>query len=128
MSETTSQANHLDAPEREGRTIRVRASDLKPWTKADSERLAAATAGPIDTSDSPPITDEDIATGRVRIIPNRPRRGGAQAVERVEVTLPLDQDLAAWLEAESGGGGYADQVNEALRSYRERVEASRAAA
>ena len=104
-------------PIRKSRTIRVRAQDLPPWTQEDSDRLAAATAGPIDTSDSPPITQEDIDTGRVRIVRRPAPHPTPLPAATVPVSLRLDADLVEWFKGDDEAG-YAERMNVALQEYR----------
>lgn len=46
--------------------VRVFAKDLQPPTRADMIRLKKAMSRPIDTSDMPEITAQDIRSGRLK--------------------------------------------------------------
>lgn len=105
MSTTTS---------RKPKPVRKRWTDAKPPTAKRLAALRRRARGPIDTSDSPPITQEDLASGRARIV----RRGPAG--RKRSLTLRLDEDLLEWFKSQ--GEGYQTRINDALRAYRAQAE------
>ena len=83
--------------------------------KSDLDRLDRMTDEEIDTSDIPPLTDEQLAQ-------MKPLRDVfPQAVpSKVRLTIRLDADVVKWFKDEvhrAGGGSYQTLLNTALRQY-----------
>lgn len=107
----------------QGRIVRVRAADLKPRTWEDAQRLAREsdasdeelTRRALSDPDNLPVSEEDIARGRVRIV-RRPRSPGAEQVE-----VKLDEHVVAWFRAR-GGETFEHLMHHALVKYMDWAE------
>lgn len=80
---------------------------LPPLTEAqkvDLERLAATPDAEVDTSDTPELTDAQLAEMK------RPEH--FRPIKK-QITARLDADVLAWLKA--GGKGYQSRMNAILR-------------
>lgn len=82
---------------------------MKQSLESDWERVDAMTDEDIDTSDTPPLTDDFFRRARVRMPKQR-------------VTMQVDSDLIRWFQSQ--GEDYERRMNAALRLY---VEAHKAA-
>ena len=71
-------------------------------SQTDWQRLDAMTDEDIDLSDCPEITPEMFAKA---------------VVQRVLVTLRIDNDVLEWFKSQ--GQGYQTQINQLLRAYME---------
>jgi len=92
---------------RKGDVIR-RQDELGPLTAAQEAELRALAELPddqIDTSDLPPLTDEQLA---------RMVRGRFYRPVKRQITARLDADVLNWLKA--GGPGYQSRMNAILRA------------
>ncbi len=81
--------------------------ELGPVTDAEREELQALADLPdeqIDTSDIPPLSDEQLASMV---------RGRFYRPVKQQITARLDADVLAWLK--SGGKGYQGRMNAILR-------------
>ena len=81
----------------EERIVRIRGEDLPPRTEEDDRRLDEAMHRPIDTSDIPEQTAEDMQVKRVR------RDKDLNIIRLEEVTLRLDKDLVEWFKQQGEG-------------------------
>lgn len=91
--------------------VRIRASQLKPLTKAEVSRLnvlAQKHGSPAHDPDNPALSAEQLA--RLRRRRGRPPRTAAGTTT---VTMRIDSDVLAWLRAK--GPGYQTRVNAILR-------------
>jgi uncharacterized protein (DUF4415 family) len=83
--------------------------------KSDLDRLSQMTDADIDYSDTPSLTDEQLAKMKPlgEVLP--------QAVpNKVRITIRLDADIVKWFKDEvrrTGGGSYQSLLNMALRQY-----------
>ena len=87
--------------------VTYRLDQLAPVTDAEREELQALAEVPdeqIDTSDIPPLSDEQLAS----MVRGRFYRPGKR-----QITARLDADVLAWLKA--GGKGYQGRMNAILR-------------
>ena len=84
-------------------------SNLNSSSKTNWERLDAMTDEEIDTSDSPPLTEEFFARA-VWVMPGEPLPRPS-----VKVELALDPSLLAWFQAQ--GQDYEQRMQAALRLY-----------
>jgi len=89
----------------------MNASNMNNLSKTNWERIDALTDNEIDTSDIPPVTEEQVKRAVLRM-PRQPA---------VAVTVHLDPDVLAWFKA--SGKEYEQRMNAALRIY---VEAHKA--
>ena len=83
--------------------------------KSDLDRLSQMADEDIDTSDIPPLTDEQLAEMKPlrdvlpQVVPNK-----------VRITIQLDADIVKWFKDEvqrAGGDNYQALLNMALRQY-----------
>ena len=102
--------------ETEDLTSKPRANSRTHW-----ERLDALSDEEIDTSDIPPLTDEDFARSGWRLPtvlkPNLPAISAPVGVE-----VAVDEDILAWFQAQ--GQDYHGKMRAALRLYAEAHQAS----
>lgn len=92
-------------------------SNLNSSSKTNWERLDAMTDEDIDTSDSPPLT-EDFFRKAKWMMP-----GESSPRPAVKVELALDPSLLAWFQAQ--GQDYERRMQAALRLYAEAHQAAR---
>jgi len=84
-------------------------NSLQNTSRTDWARLDAMTDADIDTSDSPPLTEEFFQKAKWRTpIP-------ADAKVTVRITLQLDPNLVAWFAAQ--GDDAEERMGIALREY-----------
>ena len=88
--------------------------------KSDLDKLSQLTDDEIDTSDIPPLNDEQLA--RMKPL----REVLPQAIpQQVDLTLRLDADIVQWFENQAhqtGEDSYQALLNTALRRYIESRE------
>lgn len=82
----------------------MNAPDTNKSSATNWARVDALTDESNDTSDIPPLTDEQLAHATLRL-PHQP----------VAVTLHIDPDVLAWFKAQ--GAEYEQRINAALRIY-----------
>ncbi len=99
--------------------------DLETKPQANSrthwERLDALSDEEIDTSDIPPLTDEDFARSEWRLPAAMKLNLPAETVS-VVVEVAVDKDILAWFQAQ--GQDYQAKMRAALRLYAEVHQAS----
>jgi uncharacterized protein (DUF4415 family) len=99
--------------------------DLNMKPRADSrthwERLDALADEEIDTSDIPPLTDDDFARSEWRL-PSALTPNYAEKAAPVIVKVAVDKDILAWFQAQ--GQDYQTRMRAALRLYAEAHQAS----
>ncbi len=78
--------------------------DTNKFSATNWARVDALTDDEIDTSDIPPLTEEELAGATLRM-PRQP----------VAVTLHVDSDVLEWFKAQ--GAEYEWRINAALRIY-----------
>ena len=93
----------------------------KSVSRTNWERLDALTDEEIDTSDIPPLTDEDFARSEWRF-PVSSRSGASVAVHAVMIEVAVDEDILAWFQSQ--GQDYQQRIRAALRLYAEAHQAS----
>ena len=79
-------------------------------SQTDWERINAMKDRDIDLSDISEVTEEQIASAKLRI------GGKAIPKEKMRVNILLDANIVAYFKAKSGGRGYQSLINEALKS------------
>lgn len=79
-------------------------------SQTDWQRLDAMTDEEIDLSDCPEITPEMFAKAVIR-------RSVPSAKSKIQVTLPIDNDVLEWFKSQ--GQGYQTEINRLLRAYME---------
>lgn len=94
------------------------AAELSGPTRTDWARVDALSEDEIDTSDIPPLTEEDLARMQWRF-PASVSLGRARAVT---VEVVIEEDVLEWFQAQ--GQNYPQRMQAALRLY---AEAHRAA-
>ena len=97
-------------------TISSNSSETEPQTvsRTNWERLDALSDEEIDTSDIPPLTDEDFARSEWRF--PAPARSASPAHE-VLIEVAVDEDILAWFQSQ--GQDYPQRMRAALRLYAE---------
>ena len=89
----------------------MKESSLSGSSKTNWERLDALTDEEIDTSDSPPLSEEFFANAKW-LMP-----GESAAGQTVKVELELDPKILAWFQSQ--GTDYERRMQAALRLYAE---------
>ena len=102
-------------------TILSSSLNVQPQTgsRTNWERLDALSDEEIDTSDIPPLTDEDFARSEWRF-PAAAR--SAAPAHAVTIEVAVDEDILAWFQAQ--GQDYQQRMRAALRLYAEAHQAS----
>ena len=97
-------------------TISNNSTEAKPQTvsRTNWEHLDALSDEEIDTSDIPPLTEEDFARSEWRF-PAAARSVAPAHVVMIEVAV--DEDILAWFQAQ--GQDYQQRIRAALRLYAE---------
>lgn len=89
----------------------MKESTMSSSSKTEWERLDALTDEDIDTSDSPPLTNEFFVNARW-LMP-----GESSSQTTVKVELDLDPKILAWFQSQ--GQDYEQRMRAALRLYAE---------
>lgn len=89
------------------------ATDLAGPTRTDWARVDALSEDDIDTSDIPPLTEEQLARSQWRL----PASLHSGKVRAVTVEVAIEEDLLAWFQAQ--GADYPQRMQAALRLYAE---------
>ncbi|MGI4789525.1 MAG: BrnA antitoxin family protein [Janthinobacterium lividum] len=97
------------------------AADLSAPSRTDWERVDALSDKDIDTSDIPPLTEEDFARSSWRFpaISHTENRLPTQAVT---VEVAVDEEILAWFQSQ--GQDYPQRMRAALRLYAEAHQAA----
>jgi uncharacterized protein (DUF4415 family) len=111
MNDTSN--NFLEA---NGLEAKPRANSRTHW-----ERLDALADEEIDTSDIPPLADEDFARSEWRL-PSALTPNYAEKAAPVIVEVAVDRDILTWFQAQ--GQDYQARMRAALRLYAEAHQAS----
>ena len=98
------------------------ASEPARQSRTDWARVDALSDADIDTSDIPPMTEEDFARSEWRL-PAAERPGAPMPISAVTVEVAVDEETLAWFQEQ--GQDYPQRMRTALRLY---AEAHRAAA
>ena len=103
-----------------GRLYNMKESNLSSTSKTNWERFDALTDEEIDTSDSPPLSEEFFTKAKW-LMPGEglPHR---RVVDTVKVELDLDPQILAWFQSQ--GEDYERRMLAALRLYAEVHQAS----
>ncbi len=88
-----------------------KSEEPKAVSRTDWERLDALTDDEIDTSDSPPLTEEFFARAQWR------QPGERLPIQTIKVELDLDPKILAWFQSQ--GQDYERRMQAALRLYAE---------
>ncbi len=109
-------------------TISSNSSETKAQTTSNTsasrtnwERLDALSDAEIDTSDIPPLTDEDFARSEWRF-PASARSNSAVPAHAVKIEVTVDEDILSWFQSQ--GQDYPQRMRAALRLYAEAHQAS----
>ena len=99
-----------------------KSSESEPQTvsRTNWERLDALSDEQIDTSDIPPLTDEDFARSEWRF-PATARSGQPAPTHAVLIEVAVDEDILAWFQSQ--GQDYPQRMRAALRLYAEAHQA-----
>jgi len=104
-------------------SLETKTSEVKP--RADSrthwDRLDALSDAEIDTSDIPPLTEEDFARSEWRL-PTGLKPSSSTKTAPVMVEVAVDEDILAWFQSQ--GQDYQTKMRAALRLYAEAHQAS----
>ena len=87
---------------------------LSGQSRTDWEGLDALSEDEIDTSDIPPLTEEEFARMQWRF---PARFGAAKPAQAVTVEVAVDENILAWFQAQ--GQDYPQRMRAALRLYAE---------
>ena len=90
-------------------------------SRTDWERVDALLDEEIDTSEIPPLTEDDFARSEWRF-PGSSRSGKAASVHAVLVEVSVDEDTLAWFQSQ--GQDYPQRMRAALRLYAEAHQAA----
>ncbi len=93
----------------------MKESNMNGSSKTNWERIDAMTDDEIDTSDSPPLTDELFAKARW-LMP-----GESASHQTVKVEIELDPKILSWFQSQ--GQDYERRMRAALRLYAEAHQA-----
>lgn len=104
-------------------TTSSNSTETKPQTasRTNWERLDSLSDEEIDTSDIPPLTDEDFALSTWRF-PASSRSATSDPVHAVMIEVAVDEDILAWFQSQ--GQDYQQRIRAALRLYAEAHQAS----
>ena len=104
-------------------TISSNSSETKPQaaSRTDWERLDALSDAEIDTSDIPPLTDEDFARSEWRFPASASSRSVIPA-HAVKIEITVDEEILSWFQAQ--GQDYPQRMRAALRLYAKAHQAS----
>lgn len=91
-------------------------SNTNSSSRTDWARLDALTDDEIDTSDSPPLTEDFFARAKW-LMPGESMTQEAVNQETVKVELELDPKILAWFQSQ--GQDYERRMQAALRLYAE---------
>ena len=86
---------------------------LTEQDRAEIAEIAALPDDEIDTVDIPEAPTGNWANAR---------RGGAERLPKLPVTIRLDTDIVAWFREHAPAGRYQSEINRVLRGY---VESAR---
>lgn len=89
------------------------ALDLSGPSRTDWARVDALSEDEIDTSDIPPLTEDELARMQWRF----PASAHAVTAHAVTVEVTIEEDILAWFQAQ--GQDYPQRMRAALRLYAE---------
>ena len=92
------------------------ATESSAPSRTDWGRVDALSDEDIDTSDIPPLTEDDFARSEWRF-PASVRSGSTTPAHAVTVEVAVDEDILAWFQSQ--GQDYPQRMRAALRLYAE---------
>ena len=98
----------------------MKENNMSSSSKTNWERFDAMTDEEIDTSDSPPLTEEFFAKAQWMMPGEKSPRPAVN--ETVKVELELDPKILAWFQSQ--GQDYPQRMRAALRLYAEAHQAA----